>query len=105
MPVTDSWRWKHFFGCETKLKDASVPRVEITATGASAADEAVHMLERLLARQGRRLTQEQWLFVTPRVAVEPTALYVRLALRVVGKLPEIGFLGFRFLICLRPNCF
>ena len=105
MTITDSWRWKYFFGCEIKLKAASVPRVEITATGASAADEAVHMLERLLARQGRRLTQEQWAFVTPRLAVEPTALYVRLALRVVGKLPENCFLGFQFLTYLRLNCF
>ena len=85
--IADYWRWKYFFVCETKLKAAGVPLMEITTTGASAADEAGHMLERLLTRQGRRLTQEQWAFVTPQVAVEPTALCVRLALRVVGELP------------------
>ena len=62
------------------------------------------MLERLLARQGRRLTQEQWAFVTPRMAVEPTALYVRLALRIVGELSDNGFVGFHFRITyLCPN--
>ena len=42
------------------------------------------MLEKLLALQGRRLTQTQWVFVSAQVAVEPTQFYVRLALRVVG---------------------
>ena len=44
------------------------------------------MLRTLLAQQGRCLTPAQWEFVAPRVAEEPTALYVRLALRTVGEL-------------------
>ena len=47
--------------------------------------EALQMLEKLLAQRGRRLTAQQWELVTPRMAEEPTALYVRLALRVVSE--------------------
>ena len=43
------------------------------------------MLRTLLAQRGRCLTPAQWEFVAPRVAEEPTALYVRLALRTVGE--------------------
>ena len=84
---------RYYFGCETKLKAASVPRLEIAADIQSSSREfdtaeakAMHMMQLLLAQQGRCLTPAQWEFVVPRLAVEPTALYVRLALRVVGKL-------------------
>ena len=85
----------YYFGCETKLKAASVPRLEIAADIQSSSGEcetaeakAMRMLQLLLAQQGRCLTPGQWKFVAQPMAVEPTALYVRLALRVVGKLLE-----------------
>ena len=80
---------KSFFGCETKLRAVDTPRIEIvpgsTSLGKDAVSEALQMLETLLAKRSRRLTPQQWEFVALRVAVEPTALYVRLALIVVGE--------------------
>ena len=71
------------------MKAAHVPRLEIVPDSASLGDsaesKAVFMLRTLLAQQGRCLTPAQWEFVAPRVAEEPTALYVRLALRTVGE--------------------
>jgi hypothetical protein len=85
----------YYFGCETKLKAACVPRLEIAADIQSSSGEcetadakAMHMLLLLLKQQGRCLTPAQWKFVAQPMAVESTALYVRLALRVVGKLLE-----------------
>ena len=85
----DSKDLSYYFGCETKLNAANVPRLEIvvdsTSLGNSAESKALVMLRTLLAQQGRCLTPAQWEFVAPRLAEEPTALYVRLALRTVGE--------------------
>ena len=40
------------------------------------------MMQQLLLQKARRLTDDQWQLVMDRVSVEPTALYMRLALRV-----------------------
>ena len=74
------------------MNAADVPRLDIVDGTESAfmqetpASKSLGMMKMLLAKQGRFLTPAQWEFVAPRVAVEPTALYVHLALRVVGKL-------------------
>ena len=85
----DSKDLSYCFGCETKLKAVNVPRLEIVADSASLGDsaesKALVMLRTLLAQQGRCLTPAQWEYVAPRLAEEPTALYVRLALRTVGE--------------------
>ena len=41
------------------------------------------MIESLLKQRGRRLTWDQWETVKQSVFVEPTVLYIQLALRVV----------------------
>ena len=43
------------------------------------------MLQTLLAASGRKLTPAQLAYASQQVAVEPSALYVRLALRIVGE--------------------
>ena len=46
--------------------------------------EIQQMLSELLRRSGRQLTQQQWARVLPRAQVEPTALYVRLAVNRIS---------------------
>ena len=51
----------------------------------AAAEEACTMLQTLLTASGRKLSPAQLAYVSQQVAVEPSALYVRLALRIVGE--------------------
>ena len=48
---------RYFYGCDTRLREAGVPRVDILPLGAGG---AVEMIRQLLARGGRGLTHEQW---------------------------------------------
>ena len=48
-------------------------------------DEAKVLLEESLGRAGRTLTPAQWTLVMGRIAAEPTALYISLALHVVSQ--------------------
>ena len=77
-------RWIHFYGCDSQLNDASVPRVTIAPTDISShIEELAQILRQLLLQEGRILSEEQWTVVLDRLGVEPTPLYVNLALRVV----------------------
>ena len=93
----DTGKWVYCYGCETKLKEANIPRVFVPKIELAAAttvsafsgltatrkSEVQVIFESLLACKGRRLTVGQWDVVSQQVAHEPTALYLRLASRVV----------------------
>ena len=69
------------YGCESKLKSAEVPRLEVVPW--SDENTCTEILEELLKRRNRTLTTSQWSYVREQVKVEPTALYVQLAVRVI----------------------
>ena len=75
-------RWKHYYGCDTKLVSSKVTRVEVVPWSQESAN--MRILEELLRRKGRTLTTTQRNYVREQVKVEPTALYVQLAVRVIG---------------------
>ena len=64
---------------------ATAAAVTAAATAGAEAQEACSMLQSLLAASGRSLSPTQLAYVSRQIEVEPSALYVRLALRVVGK--------------------
>ena len=74
---------KYYYGCDTCLAMNAVPRVEVLDfQGASAVQEAQTILHALFDQRKRQLTPEQWVKVMDAVAVEPTALYLNLAMYV-----------------------
>ena len=75
-------RWTHYYGCDTKLESSKVTRVVVEPWSNENAVKGI--LEEILRRKNRTLTTNQWRLVREQVKVEPTALYVQLALRVVG---------------------
>ena len=77
-----SRRWTHYYGCDTKLQTSKVTRVEVVPW--SQENIIMRILEELLRRKGRTLTTTQWDFVKKQIKVEPTALYIQLAVRVIG---------------------
>ena len=70
---------RYFYGCETRLREAQVPRVDILPLEAGG---AVEMVRQLLVRRGRGLTAEQWGVVGASIIDLATALYCHLAVRV-----------------------
>ena len=76
-----SRRWIHYYGCDSKLQSSKVKRVEVVPW--SQENTAIKIIEALLRRMGRTLTTIQWNYVMEQAKVEPTALYVRLAVRVI----------------------
>ena len=74
---------KYYYGCDTCLATSAVPRVEVLDfQGASAVKEAETILHALFDQQKRQLTSEQWIKVMDAVSIEPTALYLNLAMYV-----------------------
>ena len=89
------------YGCETLLRPANISSITVGPaatqrtgdTSSSSAgpepidhvQEAVDMLQALLATKGRRLSSAQEALIAKQIEVEPTALYVRLALRKAGE--------------------
>lgn len=71
--------------CDTTLAKASVPRLVITSLNVDShsTDEIKSMIKSLLLFKSRLLTQDQMTFVMSKVLVEPTALYIRLVVKVV----------------------
>jgi hypothetical protein len=77
---------KYWYGCDTKLKRAQVPRVDVKPLDTSTTwNETEKIILRLLESKGRQLSQTQLSLVLSKVNVEPTALYMRLAVGVVSK--------------------
>jgi hypothetical protein len=72
---------RYFYGCDTRLREAGIPRVDILPLEAGG---SIEMMRQLLARGGRRLTQEQWAWVGAIEQRQSTALYCRLAARVLS---------------------
>ena len=71
----------YYYGCDTCLATHLVSRVVVSDfSEASAVQEARTILQTLFARHQRALTVEQWDKVMSAVAVEPTALYLNLAM-------------------------
>jgi WD40 repeat protein len=78
-------KWLYCFGCDTRLKESEVPRVQVPGfSGGEGTDcDARYVMGQMLTKESRRLTPNQWTYVMRQVAVEPTALYMRLAVRTV----------------------
>ena len=72
---------RYFYGCETRLCESNVARVDIRPI---VGDGAIEMVRNLLARKGRTLTKEQWGVIRSSVGEEATALYCHLAVRVAA---------------------
>ena len=71
----------YYYGCDTCLATHHVPRVVVSDfSEESAVVEARAILQALFARQQRALTTEQWDAVMAAVAMEPTVLYLNLAM-------------------------
>ena len=71
----------YYYGCDTCLATHHVQRVVVSDfSEASAVVEARAILQALFARQQRALTTEQWDAVMAAVAMEPTVLYLNLAM-------------------------
>ena len=74
---------KYYYGCDTCLTTNAVPRVEVLDfKGVSAVQEAQMILLALFDQRKRQLTSEQLTKVMDAVAIEPTALYLNLAMYV-----------------------
>lgn len=72
---------RYFYGCDTRLREGNVPRLDILPLEEG---DAMVMVRQLLARQGRGLTSEQWAIVSARtIGNAATALYCQLSARVV----------------------
>lgn len=82
-PITQ--RWLYCFGCDTRLKESEVPRLQVPGfSGGEGTDsDARFVLGQMLNKESRQLTPNQWTYLMKQVAVEPTALYTRLAVRTV----------------------
>ncbi|CAM9205023.1 unnamed protein product, partial [Ectocarpus fasciculatus] len=65
--------WVYLYLCDTRLQEAMVPRI----------DEAVKLLADILQTKGRTLTSDQWELVKKKLSVEPTVLYINLAVDVL----------------------
>jgi len=84
--ATTGGRGHYFYGCDTLLSESNVPRVTVPLFGQSAdSEDARGILTHLISRQSRTLTSSQWDLVMNRVSVEPTALYLSLAVSVIEK--------------------
>ena len=78
--------WKHCYQCETRLREANVQRlvVRMSEDESESTNVAMTLIKDILFQHcSRTLTAAQWLDVRVKVAVEPTALYVHLAVSVV----------------------
>jgi hypothetical protein len=80
----NSNKWKYIYLCDTRLKEANVGRVTMTSFK-DARGEAESILTALLQLQGRTLSVSRLGYVLDQVMVEPTALYLNLAVLVVSK--------------------
>jgi hypothetical protein len=73
----------YFYQCDTTLAKAKVPRVTVTSFDGNAIDESRSIITSLLRSKSRSLTDSQMNYVMNQVSVEPTALYIRLAVKVI----------------------
>eukprot|EP01038_Epipyxis_sp_PR26KG_P012111 gene12111-16216_t len=82
-PVTK--RVIYWYGCDTCLRLNNTPRVTVERFDGSAIDAAKDIFISLLSGSHRCITDDQLGLVLKRAAVEPTALYLRLASRQASK--------------------
>ncbi|RYH15655.1 NACHT domain-containing protein [archaeon] len=79
--------------CETRLKQAQVPRVDVRSSNTADDDQegledALDMLQHLLQQKGRTLSSDQWQVIRGKVSSEvpaPTALYVNMLFWIVSQ--------------------
>ena len=78
---------KYVYLCETRLKSAHVPRVDVRMTTESALEESTEIIDTLLKRKGRTLQPHQREMVRLRISEtkELTALHISLLARVLSK--------------------
>ena len=79
---SETKRWTHYYGCDTKLDSSEVTRIELEPW--SEENLTAEVIKELLKKKNRTLTQSQWNYVREQVKEEPTALYAQLAARLVG---------------------
>ena len=73
-------KWIHCYGCDTKLAIRNVPRVVVRRLEESKAGEIKEMLSTILWEEHKMIPQEWQLELAARqISVDPTALYLRLA--------------------------
>lgn len=77
-------KWVYCYGCDTRLKERNVQRVVVPLFKGDKLEEARCIMKDLLLKDGRVLSDKQWTNVMDQVAVEPTALYLRLAVKVIS---------------------
>ena len=81
-PITK--QWQYCYGCDTRLKEADVPRVTVGLLGDGTDISSVRGIRtHQLDLQGRGLTDAQWGVAQAQAVVEPTALYAAMAVRVL----------------------
>jgi hypothetical protein len=73
--------------CETRLKQAEVPRVDVQMTPEQSVEESMEIVDALLQRKGRILQTSQREVVRLKIAgiQEKTALYITLSAMVISK--------------------
>eukprot|EP01038_Epipyxis_sp_PR26KG_P015920 gene15920-21600_t len=72
--------------CETRLREANVPRVDIIQQFTDPIAVAMDMFRSLLKEKSRKLTPTtQWAFVEEQIRLEPTALYVNLSIMMAER--------------------
>ena len=78
---------RYMYLCETRLKEGNVPRVYVEMSEDNPQDEAMEIVNDLLTRKHRTLTEIQRTIVRDRVSEEreKTALYITLTVGVVSK--------------------
>jgi hypothetical protein len=84
----DTNKWLYCYGCDTRLKEANIPRVVVPLLANASGNEPSTtdvgiVLRGLLAKESRTLTPFQFDLVVERACEEPTALYLSLAVQVV----------------------
>jgi WD40 repeat protein len=77
----------YLYLCETRLLEASVPRVDVKMTPNRAVEESMEIVDSLLMQRGRTLQLENRAIVKQKIArvQGQTALYITLSVKVISK--------------------
>jgi len=73
----------YFYQCDTTLAEAGVSRLTVASFDVSGNDESKLLITSLLSSKSRSLSDHQMNYVMSQVSIEPTALYICLAVKVI----------------------
>eukprot|EP01033_Poteriospumella_lacustris_P000831 gene831-594_t len=75
--------WKYCYQCETRLKESRTPVLKVSAMEEES--KTMELLQTMLLVQYKRTcSPRQWTYIRQQTMVEPTALYLQLACRVIS---------------------